>query len=300
MDKEVAIFKDITTLLKGLKLPPPRNPYFQIHRFEDAPDSQLNETAIFRSNTYVMALMTEGQARYKIGLRDYEMIKGSLYFLGPKHLRYYRREQRWKGYVCIFTNEFTTQNRLPNNYSEYTFYHLDASQKIQLEDKEMLHFQKLLEKLLKCFETNRMDLCWHYLQIILIEAEALHHIEHESQEEKPEALMAIRFNELLERHFYDVVTGKAEKIFSVNDFADRLFVHPNYLSNTLKKLTGETAGQIIKKRIVLEAKSLLLTTGITISQTAYSLKFNDTSYFTKFFKGAVGLTPKQYQAQNRR
>ncbi|RKN74942.1 hypothetical protein, partial [Ulvibacterium marinum] len=83
------IFKDIPTLLKGLKLPPPRNPYFQIHRFEDALDSQLNETAIFRSNTYVMTMITEDEAHYKIGLRNYEMTKGSLYFPGPKHLRYY-------------------------------------------------------------------------------------------------------------------------------------------------------------------------------------------------------------------
>lgn len=297
MNKEVAIFKDIPALLKGLKLPLPKNPHFQIHRFEDAPDSQLNETAIFRSNTYVIALMTEGEAHYKIGLQEYEMTKGSLYFLGPKHLRYYRREKKWKGFVCIFTDEFTTRNRLPNNYSDYTFYRLDASQKLQLSDESLMYFQSLLETLLKNFESNKMDLCWHYLQVILIESEALHHKEHKSKEDKPEALTAIRFNELLEKHFYDVVTNKVEKIFSVNDFAERLFVHPNYLSNTLKKITGETAGQIIKKRTILEAKSLLLTSGMSVSQAAYSLKFNDTSYFTKFFKSTVGITPKQYQAQ---
>lgn len=297
MSREITIFKDIPALLKGLGLPLPRNRHFQIHRFEDAPDSQLNETAIFRSNTYVIALITEGEAHYKIGLRDYEMTKGSLYFLGPKHLRYYNRKEKWKGFVCIFTDEFTTKNRVSNNYSDYTFYHLDASQKLQLDEKNLHYLKGLLETLLNCFENNKMDLCWHHLQIVLLEAEALHRYEHKSQETKPEAITVIKFNELLEKHFYDIVTNKAERIFSVNDFADKLFIHPNYLSNTLKKITGETAGQIIKKRTILEAKSLLLTTGMSVSQAAYSLKFNDTSYFTKFFKSAVGLTPKQYQAQ---
>lgn len=297
MSKEVTIFKDIPALLKGLKLPLPKHPHFQIHRFEDAPDSQLDETAIFRSNTYVIALITEGEAYYKIGLQEYEMTKGSLYFLGPKHLRYYKRQKKWKGFVCVFTDEFSTKRRLPNNYSGYTFYKLDASQKLQLNDQLLEHFQAMLETLLDSFENDKMDSCWHYLQIILIESESLHRKEHKGKEKKPQALTAIKFNELLEKHFYDIVTNKAERIFSVNDFAERLFVHPNYLSNTLKKITGETAGQIIKNRTVLEAKSLLLTSGMSVSQAAYSLKFNDTSYFTKFFKSAVGITPKQYQAK---
>ncbi|RKN74941.1 hypothetical protein [Ulvibacterium marinum] len=67
-----------------------------------------------------------------------------------------------------------------------------------------------MEKLLHCFEKNKIDPCWHYLQIILLEAEALHHIKHKSKEERPETMTVIKFNQLLENHFYDIVTNKAE------------------------------------------------------------------------------------------
>ncbi|GAA4271234.1 helix-turn-helix transcriptional regulator [Aquimarina gracilis] len=301
MRREIVVFKDIATLLRGLKTVTPKHPHFQIHRFEDAPETQVNETTIFRSNTYVVILLLDGEADYKIGLHDYHMGPGSLYFLGPQHLRYYKRnENNWKGFVCIFTDEFTTNTKLPNHFNDYPFYSLKGNQKFQLEGKLLQKFTQLITQLYHYFEVSALENCWHQLHIILNESRKLHRELYEESEVKPGTQLVIDFNSALEKHFYDVATNKAEYIFSVNDFAQILHIHPNHLSNTLKKYTGETAGQLIKKRTVLEAKSLLLSTEMSVSQVAYFLKFNDTSYFTKFFKGAEGSTPKEFQRSNKR
>ncbi len=296
MSKDIVVFKDIPALLQGLKTLQPKNKNFHIHRFEDTPETQVNETAIFRSNTYALILMLEGEADYKIGLHEYHMCPGSLYFLGPRHLRHYKRDNNnWKGFVCLFTDEFTTSTNLPNHFNDYAFYSLRGKQKFQLENEELNTFKNQMTHLYEMYETNEMENCWHYLHIILNNAEKLHRLRYEQQEEKPEDELVINFNRVLEQHFYDLVTNKAESLYSVQDFADKLFVHPNYLSATLKKSTGLTAGKLIKNRTVLEAKSMLQSTDMTISEIAYTLKFNDTSYFTKFFKGATGQTPTQFK-----
>ena len=292
MSKDIVVFKDIATLLRGLKTVRPKHPHFQIHRFEDAPETQINETSIFRSNTYVIILMLDGEADYKIGLHDYHMSAGSLYFLGPQHLRYYKRDKNnWKGFVCIFTDEFTTKTRLPNYFNDYPFYSLKGNQKFQLEGALLQKFTQLITQLYNYFETTQLENCWYQLHIILNESRKLH----QELYEKPDTQLVIDFNSALEKHFYEIASNKAERIFSVHDFAETLHTHPNHLSNTLKKHTGETAGQLIKKRTILEAKSLLLSTDMSVSEVAYFLKFNDTSYFTKFFKSSEGMTPKQFQ-----
>ncbi len=301
MKNNIVIFKDIAALLQGLKTLPPKNNDFHIHRFEDTPETQVNETAIFRSNSYAMILLLQGEADYQIGLHNYHMCPGSLYFLGPRHLRHYKRENNdWKGFACVFTDEFTTKTHLPNHFNDYPFYSLGGQQRFQLEGVELKQFSNQMEKLYQWYESGQLDNCWHQLHIILNDAAKVHWQLFEKEEVAPEDELVINFNKHLEQHFYDVVTNAAEALYTVQDFADKLFVHPNYLSSTLKEKTGITASRHIKNRLALEAKSMLQSTNMSVSEVAYTLKFNDTSYFTKFFKGATGLTPSQFQDKNLR
>ncbi len=78
-------------------------------------------------------------------------------------------------------------------------------------------------------------------------------------------------------------------------YSDRLFVTSKYLSETAKELTGKTAGQIIAELNALEAKHLLESTSLTISEISYRLHFCDPTFFSKFFKRAYGLSPRAYR-----
>lgn len=78
-------------------------------------------------------------------------------------------------------------------------------------------------------------------------------------------------------------------------YSDRLFVTSKHLSETTKELTGKTAGQIIAELNALEAKHLLESTSLTISEIAYHLNFSDPAFFSKFFKRVYGISPKTYR-----
>lgn len=71
--------------------------------------------------------------------------------------------------------------------------------------------------------------------------------------------------------------------------------HPFYISKVLKDSKGQTLRQyIITYRLKL-AKSLLELTEKSVSDIAEECGFTDASYFTKTFRTAFGMTPKDYR-----
>ncbi len=97
------------------------------------------------------------------------------------------------------------------------------------------------------------------------------------------------FQQLVEQQF------RSTKLPSV--YADQLFITPNHLNAICKSYIGQSAGEIIRNRIVLEAKRLLVNRNLNINEIADELQFNDNSYFTKFFKKSAGLTPEEFRKQ---
>ena len=103
----ISYFKDISAFLKALKTVAPQSNLFHIHRHEDAPETHSEETQLFRTNTFSVSLLTDGEAIYKIGMREYSMKPGSFYFMSPQQLRYYKKIKPWKGYVFVFSRNLS-------------------------------------------------------------------------------------------------------------------------------------------------------------------------------------------------
>ena len=82
---------------------------------------------------------------------------------------------------------------------------------------------------------------------------------------------------------------------NVGDYAEELNITPNYLTTTVKKLTGKSAKDIIQERLLVESKSLLKFSGLDIGEIAYRLNFQEPTHFTRFFKKLSGLTPNQFR-----
>ncbi|MGE8425471.1 MAG: helix-turn-helix domain-containing protein, partial [Sphingobacterium siyangense] len=61
-----------------------------------------------------------------------------------------------------------------------------------------------------------------------------------------------------------------------------------------KELTGKSAIELIQNVLVEEAKSLLCQ-GLSIGEIAMKLHFSDQSFFGKFFKRNVGISPKEFR-----
>ena len=79
------------------------------------------------------------------------------------------------------------------------------------------------------------------------------------------------------------------------EYAAQLSVTPNYLNAVVKEYLGKPAGNVIKNRIVLEAKRLLSHTTLSVRQISLELGFSDNSHFGKYFKNSTGQTPETFR-----
>lgn len=84
---------------------------------------------------------------------------------------------------------------------------------------------------------------------------------------------------------------------SIQFYADKLCLTPKYLSQVIRETSGRYAGDWIKDYVILEAKALLKSKKYTVQQVSDRLHFSNASFFGKFFKAAVGCSPRRYSLE---
>lgn len=95
------------------------------------------------------------------------------------------------------------------------------------------------------------------------------------------------FKELIEAHYLEGL--------SVKEYASLLHISAKTLTTVTKKMVGKSPAQLIAERVILESKRLLKFTSLTIGEIAFKLGFDDVSYFVKYFKRNVGLSPGKFR-----
>jgi AraC family transcriptional activator of pobA len=110
--------------------------------------------------------------------------------------------------------------------------------------------------------------------------------------------LATNYNTVVLRNFQKLIDQHYKEKKLTKDYAAMLYITPNHLNALCKDVTGRSAGELIRDRVLLEAKRLLVNAKLTISQIATELQFMDNSYFSKFFKKYEGVTPEVFRKQH--
>ena len=117
------------------------------------------------------------------------------------------------------------------------------------------------------------------------------HLKHEVNEIKStnsrQEEIFTKFTELLERHH------KKER--EIAFYADKMCMTSKHLSQVIKDYTGKTALGLIEEYVISEAKSMLLSTTMSIQQISDELNFPSQSVFGKYFKRVAGISPSEYR-----
>ncbi len=103
------------------------------------------------------------------------------------------------------------------------------------------------------------------------------------------------FLRLTEEHITDLLSQRIEKRASTRMFAEKLFIAPRHLTNTIRLTLGKSPCDVMEERLTDEAKKMLLDTSQTVAEISYRFGYNDTTNFIKFFKGMAGVTPLQFR-----
>lgn len=85
---------------------------------------------------------------------------------------------------------------------------------------------------------------------------------------------------------------------TLNDVADHVYISPSYLSRIFKIEMGTNFINYLNVIRIEKSKVLLLTSNVSLIETAELVGFADQSYFNKVFKKITGITPKKFREQN--
>jgi len=203
------------------------------------------------------------------------------------------------GYVCVFTEALF--NRFAP-IKDFPVFSSPDKAVILLNETQYKQFENLFVKMEAELQGD-YKYKYDFLRNLLME------VIHEAQKLQPEMgitvsasnaaeRIAILFNDLLERQFTIESIEDTVLLKSPSDFAGKLNMHVNHLNKALKQVTGQTTSQLIKKRIVHEAKVLLKTTNWAIAQIARCLGFEEPNHFSIFFKEHTLLTPGAFRKEN--
>lgn len=101
--------------------------------------------------------------------------------------------------------------------------------------------------------------------------------------------------ELIYKNFTQLVMQNYNHTRNVAWYAEKLKISNIHLCTTVKKVTGNTCAEIISHMVIMDAKSQLKSTHLSIQEISNSLNFANTSFFGKYFKRYVGMSPLAYR-----
>lgn len=97
------------------------------------------------------------------------------------------------------------------------------------------------------------------------------------------------------RNFAQLVMQHYNQTRNVAWYAEKLNISHAHLCTTVKQITGKTCVDIISSMVIMDAKSQLKSTQLSIQDIADSLNFANMSFFGKYFKRYVGMSPLEYR-----
>lgn len=207
------------------------------------------------------------------------------------------RNDQSKGYVILFSREFYHLGNL-NIDALFDLLFLNKNNlkpAIHIPENSLplfVNHVKLIQTEFNSSNPDKLDLLYTYLQVLLIQSKRLFLSQSEALPGNPATEILQRFKVVVEKNFMHT--------HKVSAYADMLCITPSHLNDVVRENTGISAGQLIHDRLMLEAKRLLFHSDKSISEIAATLCFEDSSYFTRFFKKLAGIPPGDFRTKIRK
>lgn len=265
--------------------------------------NNASEMEIFRFpsrlNALIIGVGTEGETSLTSNLQEFRLKKDSLFIFSPKHILQVQSNNRFKAHLIVIAPDFLKRINIDTKRMMPLFLQFGSLPCMELthaESQSLRSFISMVEQELKGSETDFSseiiggliaatiykvgDILTHYLT---------EHPEVDSPIHNRAEEYFRQFTELLGEHY------KHER--SVGFYARQLCITPKYLTTLIKRISGKSVSEWIDNYVILEAKTLLKYSNMSVQEIAYYLNFPNQSFFGSYFKRNAGMSPSQYKAK---
>lgn len=253
-------------------------------------------TTPFRTDHFTFVVVKKGEIVIKVNLMEIKVGAQNVLALTPHVVRQCIRMSDDAEITTIaFTSKHLERAGIHlKDINTYEFLSAQLNPLLTLENTEFDELFKLIDILeFKLYNNNerlyQSEVALKIFGGLIYDLSSLFERQETSKE-----IHATRKEQLASR-FIKLLSENFKEIRSTSAYADLLHVTPKHLSDTLKKLSGKTAGKYIEEMVTMEAKILLNNSHLTIGEIASFLSFSDQFIFSKYFKKQSGLSPSQYR-----
>ena len=300
-DSHIPFIKTIHDFFSVYRLGKPLHSEIMCMRLEEQSDEKLMHMPLYRANFFRIIHFTKANLHFASGEKYHDVVSNCICFTYPGKMESWTRSERLYGTVVYFTSAFSGLDiTRPEFDTDYPFFNFDSELVLLLTEDEANELKLLSDEMIEEMYSNsidKLDLIKKILHIYLHKIKRIYNkkINNLTVEEKKSKTLFNRFRREVDDYIQQLISQKKMTTPTVSLIAKQLFVNSNYLNSSIKNLTGKTASAHIQEKILLEAKSFLLHTDLQVSEIAFKLGFENTSYFNRFFKKNTNLTPTEYR-----
>lgn len=265
--------------------------------------NSASEMEIFRFpsrlNALIIGVGTEGETSLTSNLQEFRLKKDSLFIFSPKHILQVQSNNRFKAHLIVIAPDFLKRINIDTKRMMPLFLQFGSLPCMELthaESQSLRSFISMVEQELKGSETDfSSEIIGGLIAVTIYKVGDIltHYLTEHPEVDSPIHNRAEeyfrQFTELLGEHY------KHER--SVGFYARQLCITPKYLTTLIKRISGKSVSGWIDNYVILEAKTLLKYSNMSVQEIAYYLNFPNQSFFGSYFKRNAGMSPSQYKAK---
>lgn len=298
--KRMKHFSTISAYSKYLNILPPEHPQVMVLDLEKDTEllkNQIKNSPPITNDFYLISMKRVIQGQYIYGRTQYDFQKGIMLFTSPNQvLAWENVEIDRSGYAITFHKDFLKGHELFNKIKDYHFFNYSVNESLHLSPIEEKTIEMIYKNLYKEYYANpddfSKDIILAHIDTLLQYCKRFYNRQFIHRKELNKSIV-FRFKRILQRHL-DEGLLQDNGVPSLQFLAEEMQMSQRYMSDALKKETGQSATDNINLFLIEQAKNLLLMPNVTVSETAYSLGFEYPQYFSRLFKKKTGMSPKTY------
>lgn len=245
-----------------------------------------------RHSFYQLVYFTKSGGNHSIDFYKYSVVEGQAYYMSPGQIHAWHFDENTDGIIVNFNDSFfASVCHNPNYIQEFPIFKvLSGNPVTQLEGEIKNEIFGLFQKLLAEYNVDfdhKQDMLRAILTELLVRLSRNYMPNYQRDASKHHYAILFQFEKLIDSHF---IYKKLPK-----EYAEMLFITPNHLNAVVNATIGKSAGELIRERILLEAKRLLINSNQSIYEIADYLQFEDNAYFSRFFKKYSGMSPEEFR-----
>ncbi|MDC1068975.1 helix-turn-helix domain-containing protein [Candidatus Kapabacteria bacterium] len=234
------------------------------------------------------------------GRNSYDYQEGTMIFSSPNQVLEYKKfetNKEDKGWTLAFHPDLIRKSELGKKMDSFSFFSYASNEALHLSDEERKTVTEIVEKIEKEFSNNidahSQTLIISNLELLLNYCVRFYDRQFYTRTNLNQDI-ASQFEQLLKDYY------KKEKqlefgIPSVQYCGKAMNMSPKYLSDLLRKETGQSTQDHIHQYIIEKAKNRLLNSKESASEIAYALGFEYPQYFSKIFKKKTTMSPNEFR-----